>query len=308
MITFLASPKAFVGPAEAIQKNAISSWQKVHPDAEVIIFGDSAGAAAACIELGAQHVPNVPCSPSGVPYFNGIVEYAKVHARHDIQVYLNCDILIHKTILSAIACIAFTHYLIVGQRIDLAEDVQLSITSDQWKDELRQLAGENKTVLHAPSGVDYFVFVRGMWQELPPLVIGRGGYDGALVAFCLRRGIPLIDGTYAIPAIHQFHDYGHVSGGQHLVIEGEDATNNCTLHNIKHSTPNSADAEWQIMRGKLIRSYGRSDWLRRIELHLRFVRGWDTLGLTPRLLWRLLVSCKLYHLNTPDIYDVLDSY
>lgn len=308
MISFLSSPKPFVGPADIIQRNAIRSWQKVHPDAEIIIYGDSAGANDTCRELGVRHIPDIPCSPSGVPYFNGIVEHARLHAKHDIQVYLNCDILMRNTIVSAIACIDFPRYLVVGQRIDLAEGVRLSIISDRWKDELRHLAGKNKALLHAPSGMDYFVFVRGMWQGLLPLVIGRAGYDGALVAFCLRGGIPLIDATFAIPAVHQFHDYRHIAGGHRQVFREEDAINNYAVHNIKHSRANSADAEWQILRGKLIRSFGRGDWLRQIELHLRFVKGWEMLGLTPRLLWRLLVSLKLYHLELPDIYDVLDSY
>lgn len=308
MISFLSSPKAFTGRTNTIQKNAIKSWKKVHPDAEIIIYGDSTGANEACRELDVRHIPDVPCSSSGVPYFNGIVEHATLHARHDIQVYINCDILMHSSIVSAIQCINSPRYLVVGQRIDLFEGVHLSLNSDQWKYELRNLAEEDSAVLHDPSGMDYFVFVRGMWQGLPPLVIGRGGYDSALVAFCLRNGIPLIDATSAILAVHQFHDYRHIAGDKHSVVSGKDAINNFTIHEIKHSSPNSADAGWQIYSGRLNRSSCRGDLLRRCELYLRFDKDLKVLGLMPRVLWRLLVSLNLYHIKHPNIYDVLELY
>lgn len=148
MISFLSSPKSFAGLTGAIQKNAIRSWRQVHPDAEVIIYGDSPGAAEACRELDVKHVPDIPCSPSGVPYFNGIVEHAKERARHDTQVYLNCDIIMNEAIAALPGIIGFPDYLVVGQRIDLAEGVMLEMSSGRWKEELLRLAGENKAGLH----------------------------------------------------------------------------------------------------------------------------------------------------------------
>ncbi|MGD9731526.1 MAG: hypothetical protein AB7U45_05025 [Desulfamplus sp.] len=308
MISFLSSPKAFTGKIADIQKNAIQSWKNVHSDAEIIIYGDSAGTHEACMELGVIHIPDVQCSPSGVPYFNAIVEHANLHARHNIQVYINCDILLHNSIINAIKCINFPRYLVVGQRIDLGKNVEMSMLSEHWQYDLRILAKENKAVLHAPSGMDYFIFVRGMWQGLAPLVIGRGGYDSALVAFCFRSGIPLIDATYAIPAVHQFHDYGHIAGAQNSVFRGKDATNNYVIHNVKHSTPTSADAEWQIICGRLNRSLCRGDWLRRSELYIRFNNDLKFIGLISRVIWRFLVGLNLYHIKNLTIYDVLESY
>ena len=45
MITFFSTPKPFRGHIGVIQRNAIQSWRLTHPDAEVILFGDEAGAA-----------------------------------------------------------------------------------------------------------------------------------------------------------------------------------------------------------------------------------------------------------------------
>ena len=287
MITFLSSPKAFTGNVRKIQLNAIRSWLAVHPDAEVIIYGDSERAVDACREVGVHNVPDIPCSPSGVPYFNSIVDHARIHARHDIQCYLNCDILMTEAVLKAIKPLEFPRYLVIGQRIDLSEGVDLDVTTANWKDELRKLAEQGKANMHAPSGMDYFIFPRGLWEGLPLLVIGRGGYDGALVAFCLRNKIPLINATLAILALHQFHDYGHMPGGEKEVFYCADARNNWRLHNVYYSISNSDDAPWLIVNGALLPNSIQKDWLRRIELKLRFDMKCEFLSKIARLLWRI---------------------
>src|SRR6185369_17178466 len=150
MITFLSSPKAFVGHAGKIQKNAILSWLSVHSYVEVIIYGDGEGVSEACREMGVSHVSDIACSPSGVPFFNGIVEHAKKHARNDMQCYLNCDILLTPHIANISSLITFPRYLVIGQRFDLAEGVDLTITPS-WKQELTQLADKGLATLHAPT-------------------------------------------------------------------------------------------------------------------------------------------------------------
>jgi hypothetical protein len=47
MITFFITAKPFCGYCSVIQRNAPRSWQLLHPDAEVILFRDEAGAAEA---------------------------------------------------------------------------------------------------------------------------------------------------------------------------------------------------------------------------------------------------------------------
>jgi len=50
MITFFTTPKPFRGHIGVIQRNAIESWKRIHPSAEVILFGDEEGAAEAARE------------------------------------------------------------------------------------------------------------------------------------------------------------------------------------------------------------------------------------------------------------------
>jgi hypothetical protein len=142
-----------------------------------------------------------------------------------------------------------------------------------------------------------------MWKNLPHLVIGRVGYDGALLAYCLRNKIPLINATLAFPALHQFHDYRHLPSGKNNVLKDEDAQNNLMLHNIRHSIPNSADAQWLIANGGLVQNSIQKDWLRRIELILRFDMELEILSLVVRLFWRIAMKIGIL---TPKVFTIID--
>ena len=123
MLTFLSSPKPFIGNDKENQYRAIQSWLMAAEDAEVILYGDSIGIEESGKKLNVKIVKNIQSSPTGVPYFGAIAEHAATHGRYDIQIYLNCDILLDRDILTAIKNINFAEFLIIGQRIDLREKV-----------------------------------------------------------------------------------------------------------------------------------------------------------------------------------------
>jgi hypothetical protein len=306
VLSFLASPKPFVGHAGVIQRNAIRSWKAVNPDVEVIIYGDGEGVSEVCRDMGLQHVPDIPCSPSGVPYFNEIARHADRNARYDTQCYLNCDIILAGDIIGAIRSITFPRYLITGQRIDMQEGVTIDVTTEEWRRNLPEIVMAGGAVLHAPTGMDYFIFERGTWSSLLPLVIGRGGYDEALVLYCLRNGIPFINGTLAIVALHQYHDYGHLKGGRKAVGQGEDARNNRNLHRNHHSMPNSADAPWLIIDGKLVENTIQRGVLRKIEHYVRFSLGLERISLFFRILWRLAAAVGIARERLISIESIME--
>jgi hypothetical protein len=59
MITLFPTPKSFRGHIVIIHLNAIHSWRLVHPDAEVLLFGNEEGAAEGARGLEARHKPEV---------------------------------------------------------------------------------------------------------------------------------------------------------------------------------------------------------------------------------------------------------
>jgi hypothetical protein len=82
---------------------------------------------------------------------------------------------------------------------------------------------------HGVTGLDYFVFSRGLWGALPPLAIGRTAWDNWLIYRARARGAHVIDATPVVTAIHQNHDYRHHPDGAVGVWNGAEAKRNQEL-------------------------------------------------------------------------------
>src|SRR5215470_2619460 len=94
MLTFFTTAKPFNGHSGIIQRNALASGKRLNPNAEVILFGDEAGASEVSLELGLRHEPHVKRSQSGMKYLDYMFKRAQEIARHDVLSYVNCDILL----------------------------------------------------------------------------------------------------------------------------------------------------------------------------------------------------------------------
>jgi hypothetical protein len=68
--------------------------------------------------------------------------------------------------------------------------------------------------LHPPTGSDYFVFPNSMFTRLPPLALGRAGWDNWMIFAGRRAHVPVIDATEAVTVVHQVHDYSHLPDGK----------------------------------------------------------------------------------------------
>lgn len=264
MITFLASPKPFAGEATQNQYNAIRSWQSVHPDAEVILFGDSPGTLEACNALGARYVPDVDVNEYGTPLIHSIFAYGDTYGKHDTQCYVNADIILTPDVIKVISKIEFPSYLLVGQRIDLGEGVHIDVHDDNWQLNLKQLLAEKKASIHPPAGSDYFIYKRFVWKDISKqITIGRTGYDNYLIYFCRMNRIPVIDVTQTLTAIHQFHDYKHIQLGYQERRNGPEEERN--FNQIRGTVLTLEDASYVLTENGLIRNYARGDWMREAE-------------------------------------------
>jgi hypothetical protein len=308
VITFLTSCKPFTGPNSMNQVRAIRSWLAVAPGVEVIVYGRSEGAADVCALLGIRYVPEIECTQSGLPYLNAIAAHARDEAIHDTQVYLNCDILLDASLLRAVQDVQLPQYVMIGQRVDLDEAFDFESLDGDWLQALRAAVCRNRATLHSPAGMDYFVFTRGLWGDLPPVVIGRGTYDSALLAYCLRRRIAIVDATFSICALHQFHDYGHLSGGKKRVMHGAEAAFNQQSAGIRHSAPTIADAQWMLCDHTLSPNASRGDGLRALEMRLRFAHQRELIGLASRALWRVLTAMGVHQPPRVTMEQVLDAW
>ncbi|NLT75105.1 MAG: glycosyltransferase, partial [Planctomycetes bacterium] len=99
-------------------------------------------------------------------------------------------------------------------------------------------------MLHAECGLDYFVFPKGLYREIPPFAIGRTAWDNWLVMAPHTYGAAVVDGTEFITAVHQDHDYGHVAGGRQEAWKGVEAARNRELAGTSENTGRTSGATW----------------------------------------------------------------
>jgi hypothetical protein len=132
----------------------------------------------------------------------------------------------------------------VGQRTDceILEEVRLV---DDWQRALRRALSERGR-LHAPTGIDYFVFPRLSFAELPEFAVGRPGWDNWLLRRAGQLQLDIVDGTSRITAIHQSHDYSHHRDGYAGVWTGAEATVNLALAGFDSFPYTIADARVRL--------------------------------------------------------------
>jgi hypothetical protein len=97
MLTLFTTAKPFIGHSAIIQRNALKSWTLLHPNAEVILFGDDEGAAETARELRLRYEPYVARNEFGSKRLDYMFSTARAIARNDILCYVNCDILLWMT-------------------------------------------------------------------------------------------------------------------------------------------------------------------------------------------------------------------
>jgi hypothetical protein len=261
MLTFFTTAKPFEGHIDIIQRNAIRSWQKLHPDVEILLMGNDAGAAEVSAEMGLRHVPSVRRNQYGTKYLADIYDQAQAVARHELVCHINCDIILKPDFLRSVKEVAARkkQFLMAGRRWDVDVTARLDFSKDDWAQRLDELAVmENRQ--RPPQWIDYFVFSRGLYaDEVPAFVIGRPGWDNWLLWYPLSIGVPVVDASSVVRAIHQNHDYGYHPQGEKGVWEGEEAQANYRLHAGKFAT--LSNATYVLTPDGLRRNY-KASWVR----------------------------------------------
>lgn len=274
VLTLFAIPKAFRGEFDVIQQNAIRSWARLRPSCQIVLVGDDEGTREMAAEVGAVHVPEIERNEFGTPLLSSIFSEAEKHAKFPVLCYVNADIVLMSDFLPAIQSIHAwnSRSLIVGRRWDL--DVLEFLTGEMgWEALRRRSRTDGKP--HPPSGMDYFVFPRGLWGAIPPFVIGRdrGLWDGWLLSRARALGVPVVDASERILAVHQNHGFSNAAGGELDVRTGIERRRNYALGGGLKNACTLRDATYRLTSRGVVRR------LMPFDLHrclvLRFVeRKW----------------------------------
>lgn len=229
-LTLFAMPKPFAGHVADIQRNAIESWTRLSPRPEIILFGDEPGIAAIAAELGLRHVPEVGRNDYATPLVDALFGAAQELSDTDILAYVNADIVLFDDFPAAVDALRgrLPEFLMVGRRFDHDQPGRIDFQAPDWAPRLRRDIAEN-AILHAETGLDYFVFTPGLWPKIPPFAIGRTAWDNWLTRAPHDLGKAVVDATAAVTAVHQTHDYAHKPSGKAEVTTGIEARRNQLL-------------------------------------------------------------------------------
>lgn len=247
MLTMFSTPKAFRGHYAVIQRNALESWKRLHPEVEVILFGVDEGTAEICRELGLRHIPDTSCSRLGTNRVDSMFERAQEVSRHDLLCYSNCDIVLTRDFLKAVQAVKAwrSAFLMVGRRWDTDVKGPLDFASEDWEKRVTGLA-QTEGYHRQFHNIDYFAFTRGLYREIPPLVVGRIYWDHWMVWKALEQDAAVVDASEMVCAVHQNHDYSHVAEGWKSVSGDEDAQRNFELAGGRAHLRTIEDATYRL--------------------------------------------------------------
>jgi hypothetical protein len=236
VLTLFSIPKAFKGHTSVIQRNAIESWTKLEPRPEIILLGNEEGTMEMASRLGLRHLPNVATSDHGTPLLSGIFRQAEAAATAPYLCYVNADIILLSDFLRASETVQrrFPKSLLVSKRINLDIAEMLEFDSG-WEEAIKRRASATGKDEHY-SGIDVFVFPKGMYREIPDFAIGRLWFDHWLIKAVRQQDLPVVDASPVAPVLHQRHDYDHVAGGKEQIWRGEEAERNFRLYGgVEHA-------------------------------------------------------------------------
>jgi hypothetical protein len=263
MLTLFSIPKPFAGHVGIIQENAVRSWRQL-PGCEVILVGREPGVQEACARNGARWLPDVAVNEHGTPLLDSAFRLAREAATQPTLCYVNGDIVLLNDLLTTVAAVRFDEFLMAGQRwnLDVREPIDFAVPN--WEALLRERV-QRDGELYPPYGIDYFVFRRdSALGVLPPFAVGRPKWDNWFIYNARNYGIPLIDATAAVMAIHQNHDYAHVKQRTGPTWEGPEADRNLALAGGAERLLGLQDATHLIRDGKPTRALDREHLRRRL--------------------------------------------
>ena len=275
MLTIFTTPKPFQGHIDTIQRNAIGSWLRLHPECEVILFGDEAGSSQIANEFAIRHEADVRRNEFGTPLLDSMFARAQEIATHDLICYVNCDVMLLRCFFEAAmrASQWSSEFLMLGRRWNSPITDRIDFQQPDW--DLRLSAFARRSGREQPSyAIDYFVFPRGLFRDVPPLAIGRFYWDHWLVWKARRMKVPVVDASADVLAIHQQHDVPCHLGRSDVQQTSVEARRNRALaggqlhlYTIEHATHRLLSGRIQTKHGRwhapvtcLLRIYSSQLW------------------------------------------------
>jgi len=204
MLTLFTIPRPFRDPFNIPQRNVLKSWTLLRPKCEIILFGDEEGVAEAAAEFGVRHIPEIELNEFGTPIVGTAFNMTRKLASNLLIGQLTSDIILLSNFTESVLKIKKDRFLMVGRRWDLNVNKEIDFNDNNWEKKLQEkLKKEGK--MHGLSGIDYFVFPKDIFGEIPPFIVGSPGWDNWMIYKARALKIPVIDTTSETTVVHQTH-------------------------------------------------------------------------------------------------------
>ncbi len=289
-LTVFTAPKPFTNPhINIIQRNAIQSWMRLK-DVEVVLVGNEAGIPEAADEFRIRNVPEVERDEKGIPLVNSVMQIGHTYSDSPLLCYANADMLLMSDLFIAAQQVLqqTRDFLVVGQRWDLDQNVPLDFSGD-WESHLRLEVAE-RGKFYSPWGIDYFIFPRHLYTDVPNFTIGRPAWDNWMVYHARTTFGIAIDASRDVLVVHQNHDYSHLPGNK-SPYGSEVARSNLAKAGGRKHVYNILDANRELAGGRI----------RRPQLRLvRLLRRLERLFINDEQKgWGWEISLRLQHMQRP---------
>ncbi|MFQ5890951.1 MAG: hypothetical protein ACE5JR_13045 [Gemmatimonadota bacterium] len=273
MVTIFAVPKPFVDHIAIIQRNAIRSWMRLRPRPEIILCGDEEGMDDVRAEFGLRCIRTIERNEFGTPLLSSVFGEAQRAATHDLMCYVNADIMLMSDFGVAVRRIAEwrREFLIVSGRWDVDLGEVWLFGGEDWEQRLRDYV-RRRGKPHSYTGIDLFAFRRGLWSRVPPFALGRTIWDGWLIYQSRASGVPVVDASAVVMAVHQNHEYPSYLGGRKNIIKGVEGQRNLELAGGERYMFNLRDATHVLTAKGVRRALSRHHMRRRLVHALPVLR------------------------------------
>lgn len=250
LLTIFTAPKPFTNPhVNIIQRNAIQSWLHLE-DVTVMLIGDEPGIAETAKEFGVHYIPKVDRDDKGVPTVRSVMSQGHAFSDSPLLCYANADMILMSDLVQAARQVTAQtkDFLMVGQRWDLDLPEPLDFSGD-WESHLRDEV-KKRGEFYTPWGIDYFVFPRHLYTDVPNFTIGRPAWDNWMVYHASKSWGTAIDATRSVTVIHQIHDYSHLPGNK-PPYGSEVAKRNLALAGGRKCVYNVLDTNRELIHGEI---------------------------------------------------------
>ena len=188
-----------------------------------MLVGDDPGVGEVAREFSALHAGEVAQSELGTPALDSAFRSVDEIAAAGLRCFVNSDIVLTNDLLAAVAAVRRFPAALPARRPDSRSSRRRCRPRRSGR--ARGNAHFARAGCEGRLAIDWFVFPSGLFDPLPPFLVGRAGFDNWMIWKARQLG-PVIDATDAVVAIHQPHDYAHLAGGKHQAYYGDEAKQN----------------------------------------------------------------------------------